>query len=82
MDPQATWDDLLSAYAESDWDRVEELADALIRWLECGGFPPRAVTGSDMNQDWDRTIALAGCRFALVQARKGGAVCSTRHDDG
>jgi len=70
VDPQATWDELLEAYAEADWDRVEELADALIRWLQRGGFPPRAVTGSDMGHDWDRAIALAGCRFATAQARK------------
>ena len=82
MDPQVTWDDLLSAYAEGDWDRVEELAVALTHWLERGGFPPRAVTSSDMGQDWDRAIALGGCQFALVQARKGGAVCSTPNDDG
>jgi len=82
MDPQVTWDDLLSAYADGDWNHVEELAEALLDWLQRGGFPPRAVTGSHMGQDWDRVIALAGCRFAVRQARNGGAVCSTPNDDG
>ena len=82
MDPQTAWDDLLSAYADGDWDHVEDLAAALLHWLQRGGFPPRATTGSDMGQDWDRVIALAGCRFALAQARKEGEICSTQRDDG
>jgi len=47
MDPQAAWDDLLEALGERDWDRVEDLAEGLLRWLRADGFPPRAVTGSD-----------------------------------
>ena len=30
MDPQATWEQLLCAYSEGDWDRIEELATALL----------------------------------------------------
>lgn len=73
MDPQAAWDRLLSAYADGDWDHVEEVADGLLRWLQRGGFPPRAVAGMDLGDDFDRTLALAGCTFALKRARKGGA---------
>jgi hypothetical protein len=82
MDPQASWDQLLEAYADGDWDHVQDLAEGLIHWLSRDGFPPRATTGSDMGRPWDRAIALAGCRFALSQARKRGAVCSTPRDDG
>jgi len=71
MDPQTAWDDLLAAIADGEWHRVEELAEGLRTWLKRGGFPPRAVTGSDLGQDWDRTIALAGCRFALGKAMEG-----------
>ena len=73
MDPQAAWDGLLQALGQRDWDRVEELAAGLLRWLRADGFPPRAVTGSDLGRDWDREIALTGCRFALAQAREGVA---------
>lgn len=73
MDPQACWNDLLDSLADRDWDRVEELAEALLTWLDRGGFPPRAVTGRDLGADWDREIALAGCRFALAQVREGVA---------
>ena len=82
MDPQTAWDQLLEAYADEQWDMVLDLAEGLRHWLESSGFPPRATTGSDLGQAWDRAIALAGCRFALTQARKGGAVCSTTADAG
>lgn len=82
MDPQAAWDDLLDAYAKEDWGTVLDIAEGLEHWLESGGFPPRATTGADLGQAWDRAIALAGCQFALAQARKGGAVCSTKTDAG
>ncbi len=68
MDPQATWDDLLAAFADGDWLRVDELSDALLTWLQRGGFPPRATTGTDLGQDWDRTAALAACGFAAERA--------------
>jgi hypothetical protein len=68
MDPQASWDQLLEAYADGDWDRVQDLAEGLRHWLSRGGFPPRATTGSDLGQDWDREIALAACRFARAKA--------------
>ena len=73
MDPQTAWDRLLEAYVDEDWDSVLDLAEGLKHWLESGGFPPRAVTGADVGQPWDRAIALAGCRFALAQAQEGGA---------
>lgn len=68
MDPQTAWDDLLAAFAAGDWHSVEELADGLKTWLERGGFPPQAVTGDDMGDEWDRAMAMAGCRFALARA--------------
>ena len=44
MDPQATWDQLLAAYAAGDWDILEERATDLIAWLDRGGFPPTILT--------------------------------------
>lgn len=68
MDPQSAWELLLEAYTAGEWDRVKEVGNALKDWLNRGGFPPRAVTGADMGDDWDRAIALAGCAFALRRA--------------
>jgi hypothetical protein len=41
MDPQATWEQLLAAYAAGDWDLIEERASDLLAWLDRGGFPPK-----------------------------------------
>jgi hypothetical protein len=70
MDPQTAWDELLEALAGRDWDRVQDLSEGLLAWLRNDGFPPRAVTGSDLGADWDRELALTGCRFALAQAKE------------
>ena len=43
MDPQAAWDQLLAAYADGDWDAIEERATALMGWLDRGGFPPKVL---------------------------------------
>ncbi len=76
MDPQATWDQLLSALVERDWDRTEELATALKNWLGAGGFPPVVLGAPDLGPAWERAICRAGCQFALdVSSRR--AVDST-----
>ena len=62
MDPQAAWDQLLSAYADGDWDEIEERATDLLAWLDRGGFPPKIV---DADADWNSALARAGCRHAL-----------------
>ena len=40
MDPQVAWQDLLDALHQLDWDRVRDLADGLLQWLDRDGFPP------------------------------------------
>ena len=40
MDPQATLRDLLAAVGDRDWDLVDELAEALLTWLQKRGFAP------------------------------------------
>lgn len=65
MDPQATWDQLLSAYAEGDWDRIEELALALSEWLRKGGFPPTVLGQTGLGAEFDQALTQAGCDFCL-----------------
>lgn len=65
MNPQATWDQLLAAYAAGDWDAIEKHAILLNTWLSNGGLPPRILQRDDLGQEWDRTLAEAGCRLAL-----------------
>lgn len=65
MDPQATWDQLLCAYATGDWDQVEESAVALRDWLRKGGFPPVVLGNPALSPEFEHALAKAGCEFAL-----------------
>ena len=65
MDPQACWDQLLAAYAAGDWDQIEERATVLLAWLDRGGFPPTIIQQPDLDVDWNRVLARAGCTHAL-----------------
>ena len=51
MDPQTTWDQLLTAYAAGDWDLIEERATDLLAWLDRGGFPPKVLPKSELGED-------------------------------
>ncbi len=69
MDPQAAWSQLLDAYAKGNWTAVEELSEGLLNWLTHGGFPPQSVPNKKLDEDWNRAITLAACRFARSVAR-------------
>lgn len=64
MDPQAAWDQLLCAYAEGDWDTIEERATDLLAWLDRDEFPP-LVLPVNLGPHWNRALARAGCLVAL-----------------
>lgn len=64
MNPQTLWDELLCAYAEENWDVIEERASALLRWLDDGGYPPH-VQPENLGPNWNRALARAGCVVAL-----------------
>jgi hypothetical protein len=64
MDPQATWDQLLEASVERDFDRMEELAEALLQWMERRGGPPKTVNRDDLPRGWHKAIAQFVCYMA------------------
>lgn len=74
MDPHATWELLLNAYSDHDWDGVDEHAIKLLDWLEKGGFPPQTVRHRPLGPPANRLIALATCRLALEQSSRRGAL--------
>lgn len=84
MDPQATLSELLEAIVDRDWDRVTELSDVLLTWMEHGGFPPEAIGSAKLGKRWHRTIATFICHAATSRAndaakrrqRKGAAHAS------
>lgn len=72
MDPQATWELLLDAYSDHDWDSVDEHAAVLLNWLEKGGFAPQTVRHRQLRPPANRLIALATCRLALKHSTSSG----------
>ncbi len=68
MDPQQTWKELLDAWACFDWERVDELADALLAWLNTGGFPPKVLKCKQLGADFNGSIARSACYFARQRA--------------
>jgi hypothetical protein len=69
MDPQTTWDALLESLAAREWDRIDELARALLAWLDSGGFPPKTLGRDDLGSDFNRDLAVHACFLALARAR-------------
>ena len=76
MDPQVTWENLLDAYADGDWPAAIEHAEALLSWMERGGFPPQtmppSMNGRQFRPELERAIAIAACRLALEKVGQGG----------
>lgn len=48
MDVEATLRDLLTALEDRDWDRIDELTEALLQWMERGGLPKRRDREPDL----------------------------------
>lgn len=69
MDPQATWNEMLEAFALQDWDQAVERAEALLDWMKKGGFPPQ-TSGIRMPRHWHRTMAEFGCLMTLQLVKK------------
>jgi hypothetical protein len=67
MDPQATWQRLLDAYASQNWIDAKEVAEDLLAWLRNSGFPPQILSSHSMDAPWNRTLAEAACRFVILE---------------
>ena len=67
MDPQQTWNDMLDAYASGQFNRADELAVALLDWLDKGGFPPQAFPGRTFDSDFNWDVARAAIQAILSQ---------------
>ena len=65
MDPQVAWDEMLTAVSERDWEQAEEFAEALLKWLRQGGYPPRTVGHVTIQRNWNQAMGEFGCLMAL-----------------
>ena len=81
MDPNAAWLELMDAFRQLDWDRVHELAEGLLQWMDRDGFPPETSVRNSANgvvadslwslgSEWNRTVAQAACRYAVNLAKQ------------
>lgn len=69
MDPQTTWDMLLRAWSRRAWDDVLDLSQALLDWLDKGGFPPETNYPTELGAEWNTVVARAAIEFALRRSR-------------
>jgi len=70
MDPQTTLIDLFDAIERRDWERVRELSDALLGWMERGGFPPEVAGPGTLGKRWHQTMATFVCHAAVARANE------------
>ncbi|MBN8625471.1 MAG: hypothetical protein J0M17_08285 [Planctomycetes bacterium] len=70
MDPQAAWNELLSASLNRDWGRAEELADGLLAWLGKHGAPPITVGDRALGVEWHNAVAQFVCYLAQSKVRE------------
>ena len=69
MDPDAAMKDLLDAVHVRDWDRVDELAEGLLSWMEKRGFPPTTLGPKELGRVWHRALATFVCYAAQTKAQ-------------
>lgn len=70
MDPQSTWNDLLEARSQRDWNRAEELANALLDWMQRRGFPPLTIGDRELGTRWHHAVAYFVCHLVLADVRQ------------
>jgi hypothetical protein len=69
MDPQAAWNELLTAILQKNWEQVSEFSEALLSWMKHGGFPPQ-TTAVTMPAKWNRAHAEFSCLQALQLVKR------------
>lgn len=79
MDPQVTWNELHDAVAAREWDRVTELAEALLAWIARGGFPPQTSTHEGLTKSWHKDVTYCVCHLALASVTKASKRVSRRN---
>lgn len=63
MDPNATWAEAQAAIAADDRETALVLLNALLRWMDLGGFPPEGV---ELTEIRDARTRLVPCRKVFI----------------
>lgn len=82
MDPEETFRRLLAARADHDWDQAEELAHALLEWLQKRGFPPQTIGHEKLGRGWHRAVATFVCYLVLGDVNRVRDRCERRRTQG
>ena len=67
MDPHVAWREMQRELIAENWEAAMEYAEALLQWLQDGGFPP-LIGDADLPYGWHRKLAEAGANFVLIAA--------------
>ena len=72
MDPNTAWNNMLAGYATKQWADAVPHAEALLDWLEAGGFPPQPTIGSttgnltcQLDAEFSAAICTAACEHVI-----------------
>ena len=66
MDPQATWEELLTCYGQGQFEDAAEAAENLHQWLQRGGFPPTTNQLIAVGDELHRVIVRAVVQHVLA----------------
>jgi len=66
MDPQATWQELLSCLSAEQLADARDHANALAQWFAKGGFPPQTIPLVAPGDELHRVIAQAVVQHVLA----------------
>jgi hypothetical protein len=66
MDPQATWQELLSCLSNEQFADAHDHANALDQWLAKGGFTPQTIPLVAPGDELHRVIAQAVVQHVLA----------------
>ena len=76
MDPNAAWNNMLAGYATKQWADAVSHAEALLDWLEAGGFPPQPTIGSttgnltcQLDAEFSAAICTAACEHVISRCQ-------------
>lgn len=76
MDPNTAWNNMLAGYATKQWADAVPHAEALLDWLEAGGFTPQPTIGSttgnltcQLDAEFSAAICTAACEHVISRCQ-------------
>jgi hypothetical protein len=67
MDPDATFSELMDAIERRDREHVAMCADALLGWIDMGGFMPSGIV-NEWHTDKQGAVIILNAMIALTES--------------